>query len=347
MSQQIIWWLTDNWVVMIPVFGFLFMFFMWWTRGRDPKVIETLVPQYESPQYMPAGEIGVIIDEKADIRDISATIIQLAVKGFLKIKETKSPGLLKDKHDYELHQLKDADGSLKGYEKEIFKGIFDSGKMRTMASMKNKFYVHLKEIKKQMYELVVDDGFFPTNPEKVRNIYRSMAIFVLLIGVYLVFNVFSIFNFLLIITGVIGLIFSGFMPRRTKLGAETKVYILGFEWFLKVTETERLKFHNAPAKSPQQFEKLLPYAMVLNVEKEWAKRFIGIDQILPSWFEGQPGTVFTAIYLTSALNSFSSSVNQSMVSAPSKSSTAGFGGSGFGGGGFSGGGFGGGGGGSW
>jgi uncharacterized membrane protein len=146
-----------------------------------------------------------------------------------------------------------------------------------------------------------------------------------------------------IISGIIILVFGWLMPAVTKKGAELKENILGFKDFLSVTETDRLKFHNAPEKNPALFEKFLPHAMVLGVEKEWAKQFEGIYNQQPDWYEDSSGRMFNAIILSSMISDFSSSAMTTMASQPS--SAAG-GGSGFSGGGAGGGG-GGGGGGSW
>jgi uncharacterized membrane protein len=88
------------------------------------------------------------------------------------------------------------------------------------------------------------------------------------------------------------------------------------------------------------FEKLLPYAIVMGVEKEWADQFKNIYSQPPEWYSGNI-TSFNAGYLAGSLNSgFNSAVNASF-SPPSNSGSSGFGG------GFSGGGGGGGGGGGW
>ena len=135
------------------------------------------------------------------------------------------------------------------------------------------------------------------------------------------------------------------MPRKTKKGAEAHEKILGFKWFLSVTEKDRLKFHNAPAKSPKEFEEFLPYAMVLGVEKEWAGQFADLYLTPPEWFAGSSSSAFGALYMVNALHAMSANFGSVAVSRPGGG--AGSGSSGFGGGGFSGGGFGGGGGGSW
>ena len=112
-----------------------------------------------------------------------------------------------------------------------------------------------------------------------------------------------------------------------------------------MAEKDRIKFHNAPEKNPEHFEKLLPYAMILGVEREWAEQFKNIYNQPPSWYSDSLGGTFNSIILISALNNFNHSSQAAMFSAPGGGAAGG--GSGFGGGGFSGGGFGGGGGGSW
>ena len=127
------------------------------------------------------------------------------------------------------------------------------------------------------------------------------------------------------------------MPKRTKKGVLTKEYILGLKQYLSVAEKDRLNFHNAPEKNPQHFEALLPYAMVLGVEKQWAKQFEGIYIDTSAWCTGFYIGSFSSRDFTNSLNSFGSQA-KSTFATPS---------SGAGGGGFAGGGGGGGGGGSW
>ncbi|MFA6553514.1 MAG: DUF2207 domain-containing protein [Patescibacteria group bacterium] len=345
-SQQLSWFLADNWPIGLPFIVLIVMGILWYTRGRDPKGRGTVIPIYEPPNKLTAIELGTVVDEKLDPKDISSAIIQLAIGGYIKIREIEQKKLLGTKTDYELIKLKEPDPHLRDYEQTIMKGLFEDGSPSTVSGLKNKFYKNLKDINKQVYTAVVTDGYFPMNPDKIRNSYRTVGIVLFaILGIF--GNGFknSLAFISLLVSGAAIVLFARAMPRRTKLGVETNEQIKGFKWFLSVTETERLKFHNAPAKSPQQFEQLLPYAMVLGVEKEWAKQFEGMYLTPPGWYEGQPGTIFGAWYLATSLSSMNTTMNTAIVSKPG--GRAGGGGSGFGGGGFSGGGFGGGGGGSW
>ena len=90
---------------------------------------------------------------------------------------------------------------------------------------------------------------------------------------------------------------------------------------------------------PEQFEKLLPFAMAMNVEKKWAEAFKDIYKEPPDWYRGSHPGRFHTHSLVSNLSRMSTQTGAMMTSSPRSSGGSGFGG----GGGFSGGGFGGGG----
>jgi uncharacterized membrane protein len=143
-----------------------------------------------------------------------------------------------------------------------------------------------------------------------------------------------------ILTAAVICIFGWFMPARTLTGARTFEKVLGFEQFLERVESDRLE---RIVKTPEMFEKFLPYAMALRCEKKWVAAFAGIAMQPPQWYSGPYGNGFVPYIFVNDLNMMSAHAGSVMASAPRSSS----GGSGFGGGGFSGGGFGGGGGGGW
>ena len=130
--------------------------------------------------------------------------------------------------------------------------------------------------------------------------------------------------------------FGAVMPRKTAKGVEAKEYLFGLKKYISVAEVRRIEFHNAPKKTPQHFEELLPFAMIFGLEKQWAEQFKGMTYS-PAWYNDSQMGAFNSVVFADSLKSFSSLGASSF--APS-------GGSGFSGGG-AGGGFGGGGGGSW
>ncbi|HBE89750.1 MAG: hypothetical protein A3E37_02525 [Candidatus Andersenbacteria bacterium RIFCSPHIGHO2_12_FULL_46_9] len=335
----------DNWIVVLPFISLGILYSIWRKYGRDPKGRGAIPAQYDPPEGLSPAQAGTILDERTDQTDLTADIVHMAVNGYLKIRRIEVDKLFGKNIDYELIKVKEADRLLTSPEKELYKSLFGENKERVKVSdLKNKFYKDWEKVKKVTYESVVELGYFPRNPNTVRAIY-------ILIGIVLGGGVSFLSASLLgsigvvsaIISGLVIVIFGLLMPVKTIKGVLTKEYILGLKRYISIAEKERIKFHNAPEKNPELFDRLLPFAMMLGVEKEWAKQFADIYKQSPSWYEGLAGTHFNAAILASSLGDFSTTAQSTLTSRPSSASG---GGSGFSGGG-SGGGFGGGGGGSW
>jgi uncharacterized membrane protein len=143
-----------------------------------------------------------------------------------------------------------------------------------------------------------------------------------------------------VFTAIIVAGFGYFMSARTVAGERELEKVLGFEDFLGRVEKDQIE---RMEKTPAMFEKYLPYAMALRVEKKWASAFQDIYRQPPQWYSAPYGSGFQTLWLINNLNLMSMQTGTAMASSPR--SAGGTGGSGFGGGGFSGGGFGGGGGG--
>jgi uncharacterized membrane protein len=339
----------ENWIFLLPVFSFFYMANRWYQKGRDPKVRESVVVMYEPPKFdnkplIPA-EVGALVDEKLDPRDITSSIVGLAVKGYIKIEEVKHEGLIFDKTDYYLRKVKGPDADVSSFERELMERVLPGGSSGIRVSdLKNKFYVHLPELKKALYGELIRKKYFLSSPEKVRNSYIAagvvVIIFAVLAIVFLIPNA-GVKSFVAgILTGIPVLAFAKFMPAKTRAGASAYMDILGFEEFMKRAEKDRLE----RMADVNLFSKFLPYAIALDVAENWAKAFEGIYQDPPDWYVSPVGfRTFSPYAFTHSLSSVTSSLGSAMFSAPRSSG----GGGGFGGGGFSGGGFGGGGGGSW
>ncbi|MDD3006213.1 MAG: DUF2207 domain-containing protein [Candidatus Pacebacteria bacterium] len=340
--------LIDNIVLFVPFLVFILAFCIWRKRGKDPKGRGTIITEFDVPDNVTPAEAGTMVDEKCDQKELSAEIIELAVKGYLKIRRQEKEMLFVKSAEYYFEKLKEADESLSEHEKILLGGIFEKGNSVKLSDLKNTFYKKYNLFVKEVYGSVSQKGYFFKNPQEARVKYFVIYLFIL-IGFFLI-----IFNFLggvfgayailsLVVSFAIIGIFSFAMPQKTESGVLLKEKILGLKNYLTVAEKDRLEFHNAPEKNPEQFEKLLPYAITLGVEKEWAKQFVGIYNASPSWYEDSRGfNNFTALYFVNSLGDFRSDFSSSAVTSPAASGS-----SGFGGGGFSGGGFGGGGGGSW
>jgi uncharacterized membrane protein len=322
--------------------------YTFWKKGRDPKGRGVLVPQYEAPDNLSPAEVGTLIDEKADIRDITSTIVDLAVRGYLIIKVLPdAKGFLFKQDDYELIKIKNP--KLKGrreitpFETQFMDAVFGTSEQVKISTLENQFYTHLPELKKTLYENLVTKGYFPKSPDGIRNMYFIKGIILLFFGIVAIqFEAISyqtFFTSCLIINGIFSFIFASFMPKKTDKGVAAREYILGFKHYMEVAEKDRLKFQ----EKENIFYELLPYAMALNIADKWSKAFKDVFKNPPEWYQGAGVGYFYPIAFTHNIQSMASTINNAFASRPG----GGSGGSGFGGGGFSGGGFGGGGGGSW
>ena len=233
---------------------------------------------------------------------------------------------------------------MKLFQIDLMTKLFGSKDVIKLSDLKNSFAQDLAKIRSEVYSLVVADNYYPQNPVTVKTLYSIGGIALAVLGVVATSmtsrgGVIPIVSWIL--SGIIIVAFGMAMSRRTKKGVLAREHILGLKRYLSVAEKERLAFHNAPEKNPKHFDDLLPYAIVLGVESQWADQFKDIYTQEPSWYRGPTsGSHFAVAALASDMNSFSTTAGTTMASSASS------GGSGFSGG-SSGGGFGGGGGGSW
>jgi uncharacterized membrane protein len=351
-GARILFFLRSNWPLFLPIVAFFIMFWLWWTRGRDPEQ-DAITVQYEPPDRLTPGECGALVENEASMRDITATLVDLAVKGYLTIEQKDESHLLGLSHskEYIFHLKQPATqwATARPHEREMLSAIFDDGANTDvkMSDLQNHFYTHLPAIRDRIFDALMTDGYYLHRPDTVQQAYIGAGI---VIGILL-----AIFGGGLgvatgvahltwviagISTGLVICIFGYFMPARTLTGARTYARVRGFEDFLGRVEGDRIQRLET---TPELFEKFLPYAMALHVEKKWVQAFAGIAMQPPQWYQGPYGAGFQPYIFVNDLNYMSAQAGSVMASSPRSSS----GGSGFGGGGGSGGGFGGGGGGAW
>lgn len=341
LGRKILLVIKDNIILALPIFVFIAMFFIWRIKGRDPRGRGTIVAEFDAPDGLTPAEVGALVDERVNDKDVSSEIINLAVKGYVKIIQV-SEGELFKKTDYIIKKLKNTENLSESPEERLFRKLFKGGENEIkLSELKDSFYQDLQEIKEAIYNSLVSRGYFPKNPNKVRSFYLTIGIVFIVISLFFGFSVMGVIS--IFASGLIVVIFSFFMSAKTEKGVLAYEHILGLKKYLQVAEKDRIEFHNAPEKNSEHFEKLLPLAMALGVEKNWANQFkdIYINR-KPGWYDGYSNTSFSALTLTNSLGSFSSQARSTLSSVPASS-----GGSGSSGGGFSGGGGGGGGGGSW
>jgi len=319
--------------LLIPPFVLWLMYLLWNKLGRDPKINPTIAPEFEIPENLAPIEMGLVLtDSILDNKYISASIINLAVNGALKIEKIGNK-------DFKITKLSSKYTMSKGEEK-LYTGLFESGGTATISDLKNKFYKNLPKISSTANDYLVSKKWLIENSRLWQYLLAilSVIIFIASVGSWTL-NTFL--GLSLMISAIIIFIFSFLMPRRSPEGVLLLRRIKGFKLYMDTAERYRQKFN----EKENIFEKFLPYAIMFGITKEWVKKMkiiYGEDYFTnyhPIWFIGPNFAAFNVDSLASEISSMSSNMASTISSSPSSS--------GSGGGGFSGGGGGGGGGGGW
>ncbi|WP_053077108.1 DUF2207 domain-containing protein [Chryseobacterium sp. BLS98] len=385
----------------------LYLYSTWMKYGIDPES-PTVYPQFNVPENLSPASLGYINSESFKNKYLTAAIVSLAVKGYVKIIESEDSGLLGffNTKIFTLKKLKEADESLPKEEINLMNSLFSASEdsVKFDGKYNSKIETAVQNFKGALgfqHDSFLNEG---NNMKKlvlpwlVISIVYGLGLFIsytllpeferVLAGAFLyviLFVAFIIILFLLknaswkfliplpvaVILGVGGIISAGGggieninfnvcyifyvlafsamvvfqylikQPPKEKL--RKKSLIAGFKMYMGAAENEQLKFHNPPQMTPQVFETLLPFAMVMGVDQIWGQKF---DELLKRTATEYQNTWYYGGVMNhhAFANTLNSSLTQSIQSASTKPSSSN---SGSGGGGFSGGGGGGGGGGGW
>jgi len=338
--------LLSNWPLAIPIVVLVGMLALWRSRGRDPER-RPIAVQYEPPAGFSPAEAGTLTDEKVDMRDITATLVDLAVRGLLRIEQKEESalfGLIKT-DDFAFHRLRPVSewSSLPLHEQRLLEGIFKDGKSTVeLSDLQNEFHTELGGIREAVLDRLMSKKVFRVRPDKTRIAWTVGGIaigFLVIMGGSISAAYFSLTPIPAIIAGVLTAIIvitiGRLMPARTVSGTRALEQVLGFEEFLERVEKER---YEAVKRTPELFERFLPYAMAFGVEQKWARAFEDLEMQPPTWYAGVHPTAFNAGSFSRSLSAMSTQAATTMASAPRTSSGSGFSGGGFSGGGGGGGG---------
>lgn len=301
--------------------------------------VETPV-EFVPPDGVRPGQVGTLVDEHANTLDVTATIVDLAVRGYLRIDEIPKKGWF-GKPDWTLTRLEEGDG-LRAYERSLLDGLFTGGAEVTLSSLRNTFATRLGRVQDALYDDVVGERWFVARPDRIRLRWRVIGAVALVLAVVVVVLLAAFTHAALVavplVIGALALLLAAKrMPHRTAKGTGMLRRVEGFRRFIDESEKDRARF----AEQQHLFSEYLPYAIVFGATEKWARAFAGLDGELPEprWYGGS--TAFTAASFSSSIDGFTVTTAGTITSTPSGSGSSGFSG------GFSGGGGGGGGGGSW
>jgi uncharacterized membrane protein YgcG len=338
----------------------------WWRTGRDRRfrgspidqVLGTVsgedepVPlgegdleapvEFSPPEHLHPAHMGVLLDERARTLHVTATIVDLAVRGYLVIEEHGEPGLLR-KRDWILRKRRQPEKDLPRYERLLLEGLFRRGAEVTVSELRNTFSSRLQQVKEALLKGAVTQKWFSGSPGRVRLRWVIRGLLLALAGcaltvVLALWTRWALVGLAVILAGMLLTAVARVMPALSAKGTALVRRVRGFRRVIATAETHMSRW----AEEENVFTRYLPYAIVFGLTKKWAKAFadIGLSNETAGWYVGPHA--FTAVAFADSIDGFAVTTGGTLASTPASSGS-----SGFGGGGFSGGGGGGGGGGSW
>ncbi len=348
-------WLQARLALLLPLATTLLLGRIWWRIGRDPALGAVPVV-YEPPGNLPAAVLGSLVQESVGSVALGATLVDLAVKGHLRIQQLQEKVLflpLKKHYAFTLLTGPERWQELAPHEAYLIEHLFPSravGDSVDTDALRDHFYVHVPGFETLVRQAVLAEGFYRRWPGTVRAITLAAGIGAVVAAVVVAQTLLPhdlarlqgaadpLLTLLsLLATLVLIGLFAWIMPSRTPRGVEVLRQTLGFQEFLRRVDAPRFE---RVVLTLELFERFLPYAMVAGLTKPWAAAFKGIVQTPPSWYVGSDDH-FDTDGFGDRLEDCCSTTGSAMQSSPSSSSSS----SGSSGGGSSGGGDGGGGGG--
>jgi uncharacterized protein (TIGR04222 family) len=302
--------------------------------------------EFVPPDDLRPGQLGTLVDFTANPLDVTATIVDLAVRGYLVIEEIPGEGGFLHKPDWKLTKKKEPGPELKAYEQRLLTTLFEEGNEVKLSDLQYTFAQHMNEVQQALTDDATAQGWFVRLPSVARLQWGCLAVLVLLLSagvmtLLILFTKAALLGIPLIVAGILLIFGAYWIPQRTAKGTAVLRRTEGFRRFINESEKERARF----AEKKNLFSEYLPYAIVFGATGKWAAAFAGLDDQPPdtsSWYIAS--APFTFLAFSSAIDGFTVSTSGTLTSTPPSTS----GSSGFSsGGGFSGGGAGGGGGGSW
>lgn len=342
MTRRLAWLLSDNSNLLVAAIGLLGLFAwyvpVWQRYGRDPAK-GVIVTRYEPPANLSPASLRYIRQMHYDDKTMTAAVVNLAVKGYLRIRKAG------DKHALERVDDSTALSPPAAGERELLEAIFSAGPVIELENSNHEILGRARSRHRASLRRDYADRYFRTNG--AMNLPAVLiAVASALVAVSLGSGPTPMVLGIVVAMVVVIVIFAILMKQPTGLGRKVLDEVEGFREYLEIAEKDELNLRNPPEKTPALFERFLPFALALGVEQQWAERFARIFANLrgpdgtpyhPAWYQGSWSGFHTASATSTLASGLGGAISSSM-SAPGSSSGGGGGGSSGGGGGGGGGG---------
>jgi hypothetical protein len=263
------------------------------------------------------GHVGTVADERVDPIDVTASLVDLAVRGHLLITELPRDSEFA-RTDWELTRL-DGGHELRPFEKELLDGIAAPGTSVKVSELSSRVQESIGAVQNQLYDEMVNNGWYERRPDAIRNRWTQLAlggliIAVVLTGILAAFTTFGLVGLALIVLAL-GLVFvAQEMPSRTAKGAALLVGLGALRSDLLSHPTNQIP----KGEELHEISELLPYAIVLGGSERWLDAIVASDaDELPdsqdlSWYHGPDNWHLRD--LPDSLRNFTTTVSGSLFS---------------------------------
>lgn len=327
--------------------------------------------QFHAPAGLTPAEGGVLLEESANPNHISATIVDLAVRGYLTLEEAGT-NMFGKPNDWKLSRVPNppSGADLKPFEASLLRSLFSGRASVNISDLSGSFASKVRKYTKDLTQ-ISDSNSWYTRKGLVSGLgtsssgrsHTTRVVFFVVMGLWvlgfvgggslaqLLMGGSVVVTIGLIIIAVISLIVAlastaKLAHARSAHGRALYEQVRGFKQYLETAEAHQLRWE----QGEDIFSKYLPWAMVFGCADRWAKMFEqlaaeGVYTTMPIWYvSSRPFSPAAFSSMGNSITTFASSAPSTLSYTPGSSGGSGsFGGGGFGGGGFSGGGGGGGG----
>lgn len=282
------WFAANNPIVLLPLVVLGLMLLLRRIKGGNPDAGRSVAPMYAPPEGLTPAEAGTLIDDRLDPRDITATLMDLAVRGYVRIEPCEPEQNGAEGRDFVLRLLRPREewNELAPHEETMLFHTFYGGQWTKLSSLRLRFPEIVPWMRRQILGALREKGMYRVDPVEAHR-WRQAGLYVLGGGLLLVQKLGGVALFdspwlalaMIAVSSVIVYLLGRNMTAKTLRGMRNYVALLGLQEFIETVDADRLERLDRVG-----FEKLLPYAIALGIEQRWAHDFRGIATTPPEWF---------------------------------------------------------------
>jgi hypothetical protein len=321
LAQRTVWFIRANLILLLPIVTLITMLVLRALKKIPAAQNLTVETRYEPPNEFTPAEVGVLLDDRLDPRDVTATLIDLAVRGYIKLERCKpDAGVAFEHQDFAIRCVKPKESwtLLKPHERTLLFHTFYGGEWTKLSSLTLRFYAIVPVIQQQVLQLLRTRGMYWTDPAyapaarvTMLGIFLFLAFLVQVAGLYSFATSWLLSAIAIFTSAGIVYYFGRGITSKTLRGLSCDRQILGFQEFLNSVERDRLE------RMPGQlFERWLPHAMALGVDQHWARQFEGMALPPPEWLEGIDEAIFSSSGLAHVLGNFERQARSTLFVMP-------------------------------